>query len=76
MIEIMHMQIDILIGTIDKYNYCLSLGDNTSEIEWLCLTRFSSDDNETHEEASNKIGHLHIDKEVCLCRQHFKGRFN
>ena len=56
--EIVCVWIDILNGDVVEFDCCLSLGDNTSAISWLHLTRFCDEGDGAHEEASNKIANL------------------
>ena len=76
MAEVICIWIDVLNGDLQKYDCILALGDNTSAIGWLYLTRFCGDGDEPHEETSDKIANLITDIQACLYGQHFKGKLN
>ena len=74
--QIIFICIDIVKGEIQPYDCCMSGGENSSAVSWLHLTRFCGVEDEVHEVASRKIANFCMDQLMCLCSQHFKGKFN
>ena len=74
--EVICIWVDILEGKMNRYNCCLSLGDNSSTVSWLHQSNFDSENQQVHKEVARYCASLCIDAEVYPYLQHFKGFWN
>ena len=66
MAEIICIWVDVIEGSVDTCDCCLSLGDNTSAISWLHKSNFCDESQAAHEEAAEHLAHMCIDVNICF----------
>lgn len=74
--EIVCIWLDVVEGRMEKYDCCLSFGDNTSAVSWLHKSNFCDASQIPHEAAARHLASLCIRESICLYSQHFKGKRN